>query len=154
MFLGESIASAFDLYLVGRTLGREDGCGFLETQVPTMAEVAEERGVSAEDFEALLAGVVADPERAFEDLRELLFDVASALARCVDVDGATAVFDRYADHRFAPLLHHFQLSNWVLYAKAYAASPIEDDVAVRAIDRALREAPVALDWLTERWLPA
>ena len=52
MFLGESIASAFDLYLVGRTLGREDGCGFLETQVPTMAEVAEERGDSRSWFAA------------------------------------------------------------------------------------------------------
>ena len=113
LFLGESIASAFDLYLVGRTLGREADGDFLETQVPAMAEVAEAQGVSAAAFEGLLAGVVADPERAFEDLRALLFDVASALVRCADVDAAAAVFERFSDHRFAPLLHHYQLSNWI-----------------------------------------
>jgi hypothetical protein len=154
LFLGESIASAFDLYLVGRTLGREAGGDFLETQVPAMADAAEAQGVSAEAFEALLQGVAADPERAFEDLRALLFDVTSALVRCVDVDGATAALDPFMGHRFASLLHHYQLSNWILYARAYAGSALEHDPAVRAIDRALRETPVALDWLEKHWLPA
>lgn len=154
LFLGESIASAFDLYLVGRTLGREPGGDFLDTQVPAMAEVAEEQGVSPEQFEALLTDVAAEPEHAFEDLRALLFDAASALVRCVDVDGATATLDRYTHHRFAPLLHHYELSNWILYARAYAGSALEHDPQVRAVDRALREAPVSLDWLEKRWLPA
>ena len=154
LFLGESIASAFDLYLVGRTLGREANGDFLETQVPAMAEVAESQGVSQDDFETLLTSVAADPERAFEDLRALLFDVTTALVRCVDVDGATAALERFTGHRFAPLLHHYELSNWILYARAYAGSALEHDPAVRAIDRALREAPVSLDWLEKHWLPA
>lgn len=154
LFLGESIASAFDLYLVGRTLGREAASDFLETQVPAMADVADSQGVSPADFEALLTSVAAEPERAFEDLRALLFDVASALVRCVDVDGATATLERFTTHRFAPLLHHYELSNWILYARAYAGSALEHDPQVRAVDRALREAPVSLDWLEKRWLPA
>ncbi len=154
LFLGESIASAFDLYLVGRTLGRGAECDFLETQVPAMADVAEAQGVTPEQFEALLASVAAEPERAFEDLRQLLFDVSSALVRDVDVDGATATLERFTGHRFAPLLHHYELSNWILYARAYAGSALEHDPAVRAIDRALREAPVSLEWLEKHWLPA
>jgi hypothetical protein len=154
LFLGESIASAFDLYLVGRLLGREGSGDFLETQVPAMAEAAEAQGVSPEAFEALLAGVAADPERAFEDLRALLFDVSAALVRCVDVDGATAALDQFTDHRFAALLHHYELSNWILYARAYAGSALDHDPQVRAIDRALREAPVSLAWLERHWLPA
>lgn len=152
MFLGESIASAFDLYLVGRTLGRPS-CDFLETQVPAMAEAAERAGLPEEDFEALLRGVADDPERAFEDLRALLFDAASTLVHAASVDEAVAALDRFAGHRFVALLHHYELSNWILYARAYAARALAPDPAVRAVDRALREAPVSLDWLERHWLP-
>jgi hypothetical protein len=160
LFLGESIASAFDLYLVGRLLGHSPDAEFLETQVPAMAEAAEAAGLSEEGFEALLASIAGDPERAFEDLRELLFDAVSALFTCRGIDEAAATLDRLEEHRFAPLLHHYELSNWILYARAYAPGSPGDlapdprvcDPRVRAIDAALRSAPVSLDWLEERWV--
>ena len=40
MFLGEAVASAFDLYLVGRLLRHVPDAEFLETQVPAMTDVA------------------------------------------------------------------------------------------------------------------
>lgn len=151
MLLSEAIASAFDLYLVGRLLGHRPDADFLQTQVPAMADCAEGAGVSADDFEAMLAGVAEDPERAFEDLRALLFDAATALARCEDVAGAALVLEGLEDRRFAPLLHHYELSNWVLYTRAYASAEQEGDPA-RAVDTALRSAPVALDWLDSHWV--
>jgi hypothetical protein len=151
-FLGEAIASAFDVYLVGRTLGRNPECGFLETQVPAMAEVASASGLSDDAFEALLLSMSSEPERAFEDLRALLFDVTTTLVRCADAPAAALAFERFEKHRFAPLLHHFELSSWILYAKAMGAAALEPDPAVRAVDAALRAAPVALDWLEQRWL--
>ena len=151
LFFGEAIASAFDLYLVGRMLGRSPDCELLETQVPAMAEVAEAAGLPAERFEALLEEVAADPERAFEDLRELLFDAGTSLVACAGVDEAAAALARFDAHRFGALLHHYELSNWILYARA--RGPIAPDPAVRAMDRALREADVALDWLERAWLP-
>src|SRR4051812_17740541 len=45
LFLGEAIASAFDLYLVGRLLGFAPQSSFLETQVASMAEAAESAGL-------------------------------------------------------------------------------------------------------------
>jgi hypothetical protein len=155
LFLGESIASAFDLYLVGRLLGHSPGSEFLETQVPAMAEVAEAAGLSEEGFEALLGAVTADPERAFEDLRQLLFDATTALVRCRSITEATDVLDRLDGHRFGPLLHHYELSNWVLYARAYAplgSGAPQEDQSARAIDAALRGAPVSLNWLLESWI--
>lgn len=151
MLLSEAIASAFDLYLVGRLLGHRPDADFLQTQVPAMADCAESAGMSADDFEAMLAGVAEDPERAFEDLRALLFDAATALARCEDVADAALVLDGLEGRRFAPLLHHYELSNWVLYTRAYAAAEQESDPA-RAVDTALRSAPVALDWLDAHWV--
>ncbi len=154
LLLGEAIASAFDLYLIGRLLGHAPDAQILETQVPAMADVAQAAGLPEARFEALLHEVSADPERAFEDLRELLFDAATTLVGCSDVDLAAATLARFDAHRFGPLLHHYEVSNWILYARARAGSLLEPDPAVRSVDAALRAAPVALDWLEREWFRA
>lgn len=151
LLLSEAIASAFDLYLVGRLLGHRPDADFLQTQVPAMADAAEGAGMSPEGFEALLETVAADPERAFEDLRQLLFDAATTLFACEDVAGAALALDALDDRRFAPLLHHYELSNWVLFSRAHGAPEREGDPA-RSLDTALRSAAVALDWLEIHWV--
>ncbi len=120
LFLGESIASAFDLYLVGRLLGHSPDAEFLETQVPALAAAAEASGLPARRFEALLAETTEDPERAFADLRELLFDATTSLIHAVNVDDAAERLAAFDTHRFAPFLHHYEISNWILFARAYA----------------------------------
>ncbi|HSY40681.1 MAG TPA: hypothetical protein VLA79_14170 [Polyangia bacterium] len=152
LFFAESIASAFDLYLVGRLLPRGADSDFLATQVPLMAECADNAGLPEAGFAALLEQVTHAPERAFEDLRALLFDAASALVACETATAAQAALEEMAGHRFAPLLHHYQLSNWILYARAYADRSSQPDEIVRGLDRTLREAPVSLDWLDQNWL--
>jgi hypothetical protein len=151
LLLSEAIASAFDLYLVGRLLGHRPDSEFLETQVPAMAEQAVGAGMDEEAFEAMLQTIADDPERAFEDLRALLFDAATALYACEDAASAARVLEGMEDRRFSEILHHYELSNWVLYCRAYGA-PGEPDRAARDLDRTLREAPVALDWLEKNWV--
>jgi hypothetical protein len=152
LFLGESIASAFDLYLVGRLLTNAPDSDFLATQVPAMTDAALDAGVSEEDFEALLTSVSADPDRAFEDLRALLFDVCASLVAATNVDDAVGRLAAFAGHRFHALLHHYEVSNWILYARAYAASALAPDPFARSIDASLREAPSSLDWLDAQWV--
>jgi hypothetical protein len=153
LFVGEAIASAFDVYLVGRLLGHSPDSLFLQTQVPAMAESAQAAGLTEEGFEELLEAIAAGPDRAFEDLRELLYDASLALASCRDADQGLAALARFDGHRFAPLLHHYELSNWVLYARAYAHEPATPDLRVRELDASLRGAGEgALDWLTSAWV--
>jgi hypothetical protein len=152
LFLAESIASAFDLYLVGRLLPIAPEPDFVTTQVPLLSECAQEAGLSEVAFAALLEEVTRDPERAFEDLRALLFEVALALLACESATAAQATLERFVGHRFEPLLHHFQLSNWILYARAYAARSAGPDAVVRGVDAELRAAPISLAWLDERWI--
>ncbi len=155
LFLGEAIASAFDIYLVGRLLGPAPDSSFLETQVPAMAEAAEAAGVSDADFAELLQSIAADPDRAFADLRELLSDATAALMASDSTASALVALAPFDGHRFGALLHRYELSNWVLYARAYGRANPALDARVTEIDRTLREAPVALDWLTTQWvLPA
>jgi hypothetical protein len=151
LFLGEAIASAFDLYLVGRLLGHAPDAAFLETQVPAMADAAEEAGMSADAFEAMLDEVAKDPDRAFEDLRQLLFDTCMSLVHQRSVGEAADAIAACDGHRFGPLLHHYELSTWILYARAYGQGAASRDADVQNIDEALRRAPVALDWLQQHW---
>jgi len=152
LFFGEAIASAFDLYLVGALLRTSPGCSFLETQVPLMAEASERAGQSEDDFEALLGWVAKRPERAFEQLRALLFDASTALVAARSVDDAQAALEALSSSRFSPILHHYELSNWALYARAYAPGALGPSEPVRALDRAMRDADDSLEWLERSWL--
>jgi hypothetical protein len=153
LFFGEAIASAFDVYLVGRLLGHSPESTFLMTQVPQMAEAAEAAGLPDDEFEALMDGIARDPERAFEDLRALLVDATRALVGCRSADEALVALAAFDGHRFEPLLHRYELSNWVLYARAYASKSLGPDARVREVDGALRgDGVVSIDWLTKNWV--
>jgi len=152
LLFAEAIASAFDLYLVGRLLAIAPDSDFVSSQVPVMAEAAEQAGLDEAAFARLLEGVSAAPERAFEDLRALLVDAGTALYACADAEAAHGALEGFAGHRLAPLLHHFQLSNWLLYARAYAREDRSGADAVRALDEALRASPDSLAWIEARWL--
>jgi hypothetical protein len=152
LFFAEAAASAFDLYLCGRLLAIAPESDFITTQVPIMSECAAQAGLGETAFAALLEEVARAPERAFEDLRALLYDAAGALLACATPAAAQAALDALGARRFAPLLHHYQLSNWILYARAYAAPAGASDAFVQEIDQTLRQAPDALDWLDRNWL--
>lgn len=152
LLFGEAIASAFDLYLVGRLLRNVPDSDFVVTQVAIMSEATEQAGLSSADFETLMHDVVADPERAFEDLRALLFDASQALLACRDVLHAEETLARYAGHRFEALLHHYQLSTWILSARAATGDARDQARLVHELDATLRSAPVSLDWLADAWL--
>jgi hypothetical protein len=152
LFMGEAIASAFDVYLVGRLLGHAPDSSFLESQVAAMADAANAAGVSEDDFETLLQSIANDPERAFEELRQLLFDATTALVACADATAAMNVLERLDRHRFGPLLHHYELSTWVLYARAYASHALGVDESVRAVDAELRSSSDSVELLRKKWL--
>ena len=150
LLLGEAIASAFDLYLVGRLMDRAPECGFIATQLPALADAAELAGVDADAFAKLLDGVRADPEAAFESLRQLLYQTSVGLLAATDADAALAVLLRADDHRFGCLLHHYEIANWLQHARA---APVNGSAqAARTADADLMAAPVALDWLERRWI--
>ncbi|HEY0715706.1 MAG TPA: hypothetical protein VGF45_23690 [Polyangia bacterium] len=154
LLFGESIASAYDLFLLGHLLERAPQSDFVVSQTPIIAEVAENAGVAARAFERLLENIAGDPARAFEDLRALLLDAATALLAAPAAPAAQTVLEGFADHRFACLLHHYQLSNWILYGRAYGAADPEIDARVAALDANLRQArPSSLAWLEAHWLP-
>jgi len=151
ILFAECVASAFDVYSVGRLVGHAVDSDFLETQVPAMREAAENAGLDEEGFEALVARTIENPERAFEELRQLLFDTTTALVSAPGLTKAAEVLAAASSHPMAPLLHHYELPTWVLYARAYGTSQGRSET-VRAMDRALREAADPMAWLEKHWV--
>ena len=151
LLLAEAIASAFDIYLVGRLMGHAPESDFLASQVPAMADAALDAGLEEDAFEALLERATREPERCFEELRQLLYDASLALFACEGVEDAAVALAQVADHPWAALLHHYELSTWVLFARCYATG---DGQPAEAIDASLREAPDAMAWLEANWLAA
>lgn len=152
MFLGESVASAFDLYLVGRLVARNPDSEFVTTQVPLMAERAEAAGVDEATFSEMIGAVADDPERAFADLRALLYDVSVGLLACTSPVDAQAELERWEGHRFGCLLHHYELSVWNLFARAWGATSPADTAVVTAFDQSLKACADPLAWLDRECL--
>src|SRR6202044_3149485 len=109
-------------------------------------------GLAAAGFEKLLQRISGDPEGSLEVLRQLLYDATGALLGCATAGEALAALTRFDGHAFAALLHRHELSNWVLYARAYARPAFDPDEAVRDLDRVLRNEDDALAWLVKEWV--
>lgn len=153
LFMGEAIASAFDLYLVGRVLPIAPESEFIESQVPALTDAALDAGMPEESVEAMLHSTVEDPDGAFEGLRALLFDACVALLPARGVDEAAAILEGFEGRPFASLLHHYELSNWILFARANCPDGLlAPDPRVRELDRALRAASSSIELLDQRWL--
>lgn len=150
LLLGEAIASAFDVYLLGRLVSTAPDCDFVATQLPAMAESAEAAGRSAEQFADLVADMQLQPERAFEDLRQLLYDTVMGLWRAVDADQALAVLQAADAHRFGCLAHHYELANWLQHVRAAPCNASTGNA--ERLDAELRRQPEALQWLAAQWL--
>ena len=54
-------------------------------------------------------------------------------------------------HPFAPLLHHYELSTWILYARAYLPEALDPVPEIRALDVMLRRSKNPLSWLLTNW---
>lgn len=152
MLLGESIASAFDLYMLGTLLAVGEECDFLLSQMEAITTALDDAGYDERDAQRRFERAASDPDAAFESLRGLLFDVSTALLEVRSLDDATAVFDRFDAHPDAPLLHHYEMSNWILHCKAYAKPDDAATERARALHAALRDAPSSIDWLEAQWL--
>jgi hypothetical protein len=115
-----------------------------------MAEAAEDAGVSEEDFERLLARTAEEPELAFEQTRQLLFDASRALVSVSSPREADELLQSFERRPFGPLLHHYEWATWVLRTRLDGPSP-NDEKAIE-LDRELRELPRSLDWLEKHWV--
>lgn len=119
--LAESVASAFDVYLVGRLIGHAPESSFLESQVPAMRDATEAAGLDERGFEAMIEHVAEDPEAAFEELRALIFDASGALLGAKGAIEAELALAELEGRKLYPLLHHYELSNWILAARSLPA---------------------------------
>ena len=121
LFLGEAIASAFDVYLAGRLLGhaprarRSSSPRSLRWRRPPTPRGSRKRG--SRPCWAPSPPIPIEPSRT--SVRSSSTRPAPS-PRADGADEALVALASFEEHRFASLLHRHELSNWVLYARAYA----------------------------------
>jgi hypothetical protein len=148
--LGESIASAFDLFLLGHLLREDPGAPTARVIVDRLHAAVLRAGGSDDQMRSLAGGARDDPEAAFADLRELLFVGTQALLECERSDDAFAVLRQIDAQPLGCLFHAYRVADWVLQVKASGAK--RDDEAVDRLDAELRAQRAPVAWLIDRWL--
>jgi len=151
LMLGESIASAFDAFMLGDLLTRRPQAAMLESQLPVMMDAMADAGLADTEAETVFAGFAEAPRRSFADLRSLLYGTGVALWKSDDVDGAARVLESASRHALAPVLHHYRLATWVLYARAYASTDVDSAPAIE-LAAELHASDDPLELLVSRWL--
>ena len=73
LLLGEAVASAFDIYLVGKLLSSAPDAAMLQSQLPLMAEVAEQAGLDEHAVQGVFERMADAPEESFEAMRSPTF---------------------------------------------------------------------------------
>ena len=150
LLLVESIASAMDIYWLGRLLAEAPYAEFLESQVPAISEAASGAGASSEEFADLLQLAAENPPKAFGDLRSVLFDTALGLTRAVDVHEADRVLREQSTHQWSVLTHHYAITNWILFARING-SHTSDTKSVLDLDQRLRGVKNPVTELQSIW---
>jgi hypothetical protein len=148
MFLAESVASAFDVYLVGQLL--QQGVVLPAGLAAHVDEMTIAWGNQRTATRALNA-MANDPGAAFSSLQQLLYGVSVALFEAHSADAAHDALQSWSSHPWSSLLHHYALSTWVLYARAHGGKDAAMDRRVVAVDQQLQQ-PNRLEWLSSQWL--
>ena len=156
LFLAESIASAFDLYLVGRLVPTAARVRVRhDAGSPRWRNVPATPGCPSRSSRRCSRRSCAEPERAFEDLRGAAVrrgDRAAGVPRRRPGPGGPRGLRRSpASRRCCTIIGSRTGSSMRARMRP---CPFGSDAVASEVDRALREAPVSLDWLDSHFVEA
>ena len=110
MLFAECMASASDIYLVGKLSHAGEETDFLADTLESFGSYFEMYS-SEEELEELVIQVVEEPFETMIEAARYLFELGSCLLeQVIDMDKLIL----FQDHLFYPLAHHYNISNWVL----------------------------------------
>lgn len=117
MLLAETIASAADFYLLGQLIRSGEECDFLLDMVESLGSYYEQ--YSNEDcLEALFERCAADPFATFAQVVLFLYETVEPLLYLEDPQAVTRGLLAVQDNELYPVLHHYNIGNWVLTLRA------------------------------------
>lgn len=111
MLFAECMASAADVYLVGKLSQAGEETDFLQDTLESFSTYYEMYAVDETHLELMLSTILEQPFKAMMDLANYLFQFGSALL------GAQPDLEKLIqlqEHFSYPLVHHYNISNWIL----------------------------------------
>jgi hypothetical protein len=111
MLLAETIASASDLYLLGKLAKAGEETAFVTETMESFSFYYETYAAKAEHLETLLQAVLTSPFMAMSQVADFLFETGLLLFQ--PLSNAEALRACTA-HAFYPLIHHYNITNWIM----------------------------------------
>ena len=122
LLLAETLASATDLYLLGKLMRAGEEATFLEDTLGSFDYYFELYGSTSPPLEELLQTIHDAPFRAMMDLSDYLFRFCLPFLRGT-IDEQTLTRSVEKNQPFYPLIHHYHVTNWILNLRARFPDP-------------------------------
>ena len=114
LLLAETFASALDLFLLGKLIGAGEETEFLVETVESFGAYCDLYGKGPVQLEALLTRIRDDPFASMAAAADYLYRVAEILLTSQVVAETAAGLAALASDPLYPLIHHYNVVNWVL----------------------------------------
>ena len=114
----ETFASALDLYLLGKLILAGEETDFLIETIESYASYCDLYGQGPAQLESLLRRIQTSPFVSLVEAATYLFQCTETLLENNDIGQATQRLGQLARDPLYPLVHHYNIANWVLALKA------------------------------------
>lgn len=122
MLFGECLASAIDFYLLGKILAARIETDFVIDTIDSLASYYEQYG-DPEQLQTILETASAEPYPTFIQIASYLYQAVAPLLNARDPHTISQHLLKAQDHPYWPLLHHYNIGNWVLTLRARFQNP-------------------------------
>lgn len=112
MLFAEAVASACDLYCLGKLSAAGVETEFMADTLASFADYYEQYAAEEEDYESVLERLLEGPHEAMAELAEFLYDTGAQLCRAKDEAEMAEVLIPLADEIWYPMLFHYQVVHW------------------------------------------
>ena len=129
VLLAECVASASDMYLLGKLSEAGEETGFLSETIESYCSYYEMYAAEAEQLEHLLSAFLDDPFKTMAETAIFLFSFGTAL---LGPNWNRAVLTEMTANPYYPLVHHYNLTNWILSIRAQFPGRLVDDAGFLA----------------------
>ena len=115
VLLAECLASASDLYLLGKLSQAGEETAFLSDTIESMCSYYEMYAAEPDHLEQFFAAFLENPFETMVETACFLFHFGAAFLKS---EPDLAVLTRFSENARYPLVHHYNLTNWILTIRA------------------------------------
>ncbi|MDJ0842186.1 MAG: hypothetical protein QNK37_37140 [Acidobacteriota bacterium] len=132
VLFAETLASSADIYLLGKLAQAGMEPDFIHETLESFGFYYETYGDDAGHMEQLLSDLTTDPFGAMVTVGNYLFNFCTPLLYPASSDEPANILAVLQPHAYYPLVHHYNVTNWVLAIRAQFPEPMGSNPGLEA----------------------